>query len=72
MRALWRRVGHPAGLPALIEALEAEQQQITQTLADSAIYIKDAGRVGGLQARHARIEEELLAALERWEALGSR
>ncbi len=60
------------GLPALIEALEAEQQQITQTLADSAIYIKDAGRVGGLQARHARIEEELLAALERWEALGSR
>ena len=60
------------GLPALIEALEAEQQQITQTLADSAVYIKDPGRVGGLQARHARIEEELLAALERWEALGSR
>jgi ATP-binding cassette subfamily F protein uup len=60
------------GLPALIEALEAEQQQIARTLADSAIYIKDPGRVGGLQARHARIEEELLAALERWEALGSR
>ncbi len=60
------------GLPALIEALEAEQKQIAQTLAGSEIYIKEPGRVGGLQARHERIEEELLAALERWEALGSR
>jgi ATP-binding cassette subfamily F protein uup len=59
-------------LPALIEALEAEQKQITETLAGSEIYVKEAARVGTLQARHDRIEEELLAALERWEALGSR
>ena len=60
------------GLPALIEALEAEQKQITETLAGSEIYVKEAARVGTLQARHDRIEEELLAALERWEVLGSR
>ena len=59
-------------LPALIETLEAEQKQITQTLAGSEIYVKEPARVGSLQARHDRIEEELLAALERWEALGSR
>ena len=59
-------------LPGLIEALEAEQKQITETLAGSEIYVKEAARVGTLQARHDRIEEELLAALERWEALGSR
>ena len=72
VRASWPRRDLSLIHISLIEALEAEQQQITQTLADSAVYIKDPGRVGGLQARHARIEEELLAALERWEALGSR
>ncbi len=59
-------------LPARIEALEAEQARIAQTLAGSAIYIDEPQRVGLLNARHAEIEAELMAALERWELLGAR
>ncbi|MFY9509980.1 MAG: ATP-binding cassette domain-containing protein [Rubrivivax sp.] len=59
-------------LPGRIEALEAEQKQITDTLSDSAIYVNEPQRVGTLQARHAAIELELLEALERWELLGAR
>jgi ATP-binding cassette subfamily F protein uup len=59
-------------LPARIEALEAEQAQIADTLAGSEIYVKEPQRVAALNARHAAIEAELMAALERWELLGSR
>jgi ABC transport system ATP-binding/permease protein len=48
-------------LPARIEALEAEQKTLHERLA-----------VPALQARSDAIEAELMAALERWEALGSR
>ncbi|RYF42975.1 MAG: ATP-binding cassette domain-containing protein [Comamonadaceae bacterium] len=58
-------------LPGLIEALEQEQKAVQTELADGSLYVKDAERAAGLTARSARIEEELLAALERWEALGS-
>jgi ATP-binding cassette subfamily F protein uup len=60
-------------LPAQIATLEEEQKQITETLErdGGAIYAKDAARAVQLSERHARIEEELLAALERWEELGS-
>ena len=41
-------------------------------LAGSEIYERDnAARLAQVQARYARIEDELMAALERWEALGS-
>jgi ATP-binding cassette subfamily F protein uup len=59
-------------LPARIEALEAEQTSIARDLADPALYAKDAQRATALHARSAQIEEELMAALERWETLGSR
>ncbi len=59
-------------LPVRIEALEAEQAQIAQTLAGNEIYVNEPQRVGELNARHAEIEAELMAALERWEALGAR
>jgi ABC transport system ATP-binding/permease protein len=59
-------------LPARIEALEAEQQQINVALADPQLYARDAQRATALHARSAQIEDELMAALERWEALGSR
>ena len=59
-------------LPARIEALETEQKQIGETLAGTEIYRKEPQRVAQLQARYQQIEEELMAALERWEALGSR
>ena len=58
-------------LPGLIEALEREQKAIQEALADGTLYRTD----GALAARHAersaQIEDELMAALERWEALGA-
>jgi ABC transport system ATP-binding/permease protein len=59
-------------LPARIEALEAEQKTLAETLASADLYAKEPQRVPALQARHEAIESELLAALERWELLGSR
>ena len=60
------------GLPARIEALEAEQASIAAELAGADLYAKEPQRVPVLQARHDSIEAELLAALERWEVLGAR
>ncbi len=60
------------GLPARIEALEAEQTAIAAELAGTEIYTREPQRVPALQDRHDTIEAELLAALERWEQLGSR
>ena len=60
------------GLPARIEALEAELAAIAAELAGADIYTKQPQRVPVLQARHETLEEELLAAMERWEALGAR
>jgi len=59
-------------LPARIEGLEAEQKQIGERLASSELYTSEPQRVAELQARYAQIDDELMAALERWEALGSR
>ncbi|HET7837282.1 MAG TPA: ATP-binding cassette domain-containing protein [Variovorax sp.] len=60
-------------LPARIAELEEEQKRISEILAldGGAIYASDASRAAELAERHARIDEELMAALERWEALGS-
>jgi ATP-binding cassette subfamily F protein uup len=58
------------GLPARIEALEQEQKAIEAELAAGAVYRDDPGRAAQLAARSARIEDELMAALERWETLG--
>jgi ATP-binding cassette subfamily F protein uup len=60
------------GLPSRIEALEAEQATIAAELAGTEIYTREPQRVPALQARHDAIDAELLAALERWELLGSR
>jgi ABC transport system ATP-binding/permease protein len=57
-------------LPARIEALEAEQKAITERLASAELYASQPTQVPVLQARYAQIDDELLAALERWEALG--
>jgi ATP-binding cassette subfamily F protein uup len=59
------------GLPERIAALEAEQQAIAAELADGTLYATDNARALGLAARSAKIDDELLAALERWETLGS-
>ena len=58
------------GLPAQIDALEGEQAQIQQALADGSLYSSDAARAALLLQRCQVIEEELLHALERWTELG--
>ena len=59
-------------LPGLIEQLEAEQLGIQQALADGSLFASDLPRATQLSQRSAAIEDELMTALERWEALGSR
>jgi ATP-binding cassette subfamily F protein uup len=58
-------------LPDLITRLEAEQQEASALLADGSLYAIDNARAMKLAARSAQIDEELLAAMERWEALGA-
>ena len=58
-------------MPERIAALEAEQHTITQTLADGSLYVSDNPRALALAQRNAQLDEELLAALERWESLGA-
>ncbi|MBC7602640.1 MAG: ATP-binding cassette domain-containing protein [Ramlibacter sp.] len=57
-------------LPALIDTLEQEQKSIHASLADSSLYASDAARALQLTERNARIDDELLGALDRWEQLG--
>ncbi|WP_127997852.1 ATP-binding cassette domain-containing protein [Piscinibacter defluvii] len=59
-------------LPGRIEALEAEQKRLLEMLADPQAYVKDPKAAIAAQQRHAQIDDELLAALERWEELGAR
>jgi len=56
-------------LPAQLAALEAEQAQIAERLADPALYQSSPQDAAALQARSEAIEAELLDALARWEAL---
>ncbi|MDD3528981.1 MAG: ATP-binding cassette domain-containing protein, partial [Gallionellaceae bacterium] len=60
------------GIPARIEALEAEQAGLNARLADPELYRRDAGQVAGLKTRLEAIELELLELLERWEGLEGR
>jgi len=57
-------------LPQRIEALEAEQKAIAAELGDGLLYARHPERAAALAQRHATSEDELLQALERWEALG--
>jgi ABC transport system ATP-binding/permease protein len=57
-------------LPGLIDTLEQEQKAIQAELGRGTIYSEDPARAAQLATRMAAIEEELMAALERWEALG--
>ncbi len=59
-------------LPGRIEALEAEQAELAKLLADADVYTRDPKGVAVAQARVAKIDDELLGALERWETLGQR
>jgi ATP-binding cassette subfamily F protein uup len=56
-------------LPSKIETLEREQAEITGKLGDADLYRDDPEQVKALQQRYSAIEAELVASLERWEAL---
>ena len=57
------------GLPAKIEALEKEQAHINEKLADGAIFQKDGKGAAALVKRVSEIDELVMNAMERWEAL---
>jgi ABC transport system ATP-binding/permease protein len=59
-------------LPKRIEALEAEQKALAEFLALPGSYTAEPDRAMQAQTRHAKIDDELLAAMERWETLGAR
>jgi len=59
-------------LPERIATLEAEQKTLAARLEDPALYAADPREAQRIAERLAQIESELLAALERWEALESR
>jgi ATP-binding cassette subfamily F protein uup len=60
------------GLPDHIAALETEQQALRDELADGSLYQRDAKRAAELHQRDVEIEDLLMQALERWEALSAR
>ncbi len=59
-------------LPQMIAGLEAEQAEISARLADPDLYRKEPATVQQLNQRFAEIDEQLMQALERWEAIESR
>ena len=60
------------GLPARIEALEAEQESLHDRLADPALYQGDGSAVAAAKGRLAELESELASAYARWESLEER
>ena len=56
-------------LPARIEQLEQEQRQLTERLADPALYRDAPQQVAAMRARFDDIEQELSEALQRWQDL---
>lgn len=56
-------------LPAEIEALEAEQTQLSEKLADGSWFVSNADAATQASQRLSEIEEQLLEKLERWDEL---
>ena len=59
-------------LPAKMAALEAEQKTLEAALASTELYTQPKQKIAETQARFAKIDEDLLTMLERWEELGKR
>ena len=56
-------------LPAQIAALEAEQKELQDALADGSLFQNDPAKAAAMTVRTVAIDDELMAALERWTAL---
>jgi ABC transport system ATP-binding/permease protein len=59
-------------LPTTIENLEAEQAKVAAQLADPLTYQGDPAEVKKLTDRATQIEEDILTAMTRWEALDAK
>ena len=59
------------GLPAMVQQLESQQKAIAQELFDGTLYTSNAKRAAELNAKNSKIEEDLMAALQRWETLSA-
>ena len=60
------------GLPTRIETLETEQVALRKELSDGALYTRDPDRAASLYRRDVALDEELLAAMARWEDLSTK
>lgn len=56
-------------LPQGIEALEAEQRQLYQTMSDPLFFQKGRDEIANIRARASSLEHELAEAYYRWETL---
>lgn len=61
-----------AALPDKISALENEQKQLENRLADPDLFTRDPASFQATTARMPELEQEQLALLERWEAIETR
>ena len=59
-------------LPDRIDQLESEQKQLGERLTDPSLYQRSPQDVGSINTRLAQIEQELAAAMLRWESLAAR
>ena len=59
------------GLPSLIQTLESQQKAIAQELFDGSLYASNPKRAAELTAKNARMNDGLLGAMTRWEALSA-
>ena len=66
-RALEAQQQELVDLPGRIEALEAEQTQLTETMLKPAFYQGDQAKIAQTVARVKQLEDELAQAFTRWE-----
>ncbi len=59
-------------LPLLISKMEEEQAAIAAQLLDGDLYKRKPAEVKALNDRHAELDDLLLAAMEKWEAIEAR
>ncbi len=68
-RELEARTRELSELPAKIEALENEQNQLSLKTADSTFYQQDSETIAAVMARLKELDSELTNAFQRWEEL---
>lgn len=71
-RLNWKESRELEALPVQIEALEAQQSQIHEQLADPAIYQSGGGEIATLQEHLSLITDDLTTAYDRWGDLSER